>query len=88
MKEFSTIQVDCYAGYKAVEVPREFTYQDRRYKVLEVIDRWYEGGAEFGSPQLDYYKVKTDDNREYIIRYNHQTDVWSLFLPVITSFLI
>jgi hypothetical protein len=84
MKEFETVQVECYAGYKAKEVPREFTYQDRRYKILEVIDRWYEGGVEFGSPQLDYYKVKTDDNREYIIRYNHQTDVWSLFLPVRT----
>jgi hypothetical protein len=84
MKEFENIQVGCYAGYKANEVPREFTYQDRRYKILEVLDRWYEEGEESGAPQLDYYKVKTDDNREYIIRYNHQTDTWSLFLPVRT----
>ena len=80
VKQLERIQVECYAGYKANETPRAFTYQDRRYNILEIIDRWYEGGMKSRMPQLDYYKIKADDNREYLIRYNHLFDSWALLI--------
>lgn len=38
------IQVECYNGYKANERPAAFLFQMRRWKIAEVLDRWYEGG--------------------------------------------
>lgn len=72
------IQVECYAGYKSNETPRAFLWQGRRYEIKEVVDRWHEGGLNPKDPELDYYKVRADDNCEYIIRYNHLFDSWAL----------
>ncbi len=74
--------MECYAGYKANETPRAFIYQERRYNILEIIDRWYEGGRKPGMPQLTSYKVKTEDNRQYIIRYNYMSDTWALMIEL------
>jgi hypothetical protein len=82
MNQFEPITVECYAGYKANETPRAFIYQGRRYDILEVVDRWCEGGIKPGTPRLDYYKVKADDDRQYIIRYNHLFDKWALVIRV------
>ena len=82
MDQIEAIQVECYAGYKANETPRAFIYQERRYNILEIIDRWYEGGRKSGIPQLNYYKVRTEDNRQYIIRYNCIFDTWALMIEL------
>ncbi len=76
------IEVECYAGYKANETPRAFIHRGKRYNILEVVDRWYEGGTGSKAPQLDYYKVKADDEKQYIIRYNHLFDNWILMLQL------
>jgi hypothetical protein len=78
MDSLELIEVECYAGYKAEETPRAFIYRDKRYEILEIIDRWYEGGVKTGSQKLDYYKVKADDGRQYMIRYNSLFDKWAL----------
>ena len=80
--QLEAIQVECYAGYKANETPRAFIYKERRYNIVEIIDRWYEGGRKQGMPQLNYYKVKTEDNRQYIIRYNHLFNTWALMIEL------
>jgi hypothetical protein len=84
MNQLEPIQVECYAGYKADESPRAFVYKNRRYNIVLILDRWYAAGVRSKMPQLDYYKVKADDSREYIIRYNHLFDKWALVvkLPV------
>jgi len=78
MTKLVPIKVECYASYKAEETPRTFYYGQRKYRVVEVIDRWYEGGIRPGRPKLDYFKVKTDDHHQYIIRYNALFDNWVL----------
>jgi len=72
--------VECYAGSRANEVPRAFTYGDRRIIVAEVVDRWYDGGVYPGSPRLDYYKIRADDGAEYLLRYNTLFDAWALLI--------
>ena len=34
------IQVECYAGAKADETPRRFTWEGQTIEVDEVVDRW------------------------------------------------
>jgi hypothetical protein len=34
------ISVECYAGYRGEEEPRAFKLGERRFAVLEILDRW------------------------------------------------
>jgi len=73
---FEHIRVQAYYGYKANERPESFSFRGRQYRVVEIADRWYEGG--YGPVQLDYFKVIADDGQEYILRYNGLFDAWSM----------
>jgi len=66
-----TIQVSCYSGYKADERPIQFTFRGRKLTVLELLDRWY-------GPDHSYFKVVAHDNRIYLIRYDHDDDLWTM----------
>jgi len=76
--KFEKINAEAYSGYKVNERPVAFTFRGRQYRVVEVRDRWYEGRS--GSQQLDYFKVRADDHRIYILRYNNLFDAWSILL--------
>lgn len=78
--EFKEIQVECYSGFKANERPVAFTYQGGRLAILEVTDRWYEGGLDSGRAVVDYFRVKTADGRTWLLRYQAETDSWLLCL--------
>ena len=65
------IHVDCYAGYRGEEEPRSFVFGERRFAVLEIVDRWLD-------PAHRYFKVKADDGRTFVLRHDASTDVWEL----------
>jgi hypothetical protein len=65
------IQVSCYSGYKANERPIHFTFRGRTRMVHEVLDQWY-------GINHSYFKVLADDNKIYLIRYDHDDDLWTL----------
>jgi hypothetical protein len=66
-----TLQVHCYAGWKAGQRPIRFQLGDRDYNVEEILDQWY-------GPDDTFYKVRADDGNLYILRHNAQADHWSL----------
>ncbi len=72
------ITVECYSGYKANERPVAFTFQERRWEVAEILDRWYEGGLEPGQPQVDYFKIRTVEGSVFLLRYLSLFDAWSI----------
>ncbi len=72
------IQVECYSGYQANERPKAFTFRGRRLEILDVVDRWYEGGVDPQRPQIDYFKVKAGDGKIYLLRYQSLFDAWSI----------
>jgi len=78
---FEQIHVECYSGYKANEHPVAFIFQDRRWEVAEIVDRWYEGSSEAGRPALDYFKVRTREGKTFLLRYNALFDVWAIAVP-------
>jgi hypothetical protein len=65
------IRVECYAGYRGEQEPRSFALGERRFTVLEIVDRWLE-------PRSRYFKVKADDGRTFIIRHDVEGDAWEL----------
>lgn len=78
---FVQVQAEAYDGYRAAERPRAFVLEGRRYEVAQVLDRWYEGGLSPRDQKLDYFKVRTREGREFILRYNALFDAWSVLVP-------
>ena len=82
---YERIEVECYSGHKANERPVAFTFQNNRWEIEEIIDRWYEGGLHPSEPALDYFKVRTREGRIFLLRYNSLFDAWSIRIPAKTA---
>ena len=65
------IHVDAYSGYKVNERPRQFTLDDGIYDIAAVLDQWYQ-------PYATYFKVQTVERKTYLLRYDEETDEWTL----------
>ncbi|OPY18604.1 MAG: hypothetical protein A4E74_00542 [Syntrophus sp. PtaB.Bin075] len=74
--EYERIQVECHSGYRINEYPVSFTFQGRRWNVSEILDRWYEGGSDSQRPVIDYFRVKTGEDRVFILMYAGHLDEW------------
>jgi hypothetical protein len=75
---YETIQVECYSGYRVNERPHAFLFRERRREVMEIVDRWYEGGVDPSEPEISYFRVKTTDGEVYLLRYLSLFDSWSV----------
>jgi hypothetical protein len=65
------IHVDAYHGYKANECPRQFVLDEQVYQIAAVLDQWYE-------PTATYFKVQSVEGKMYLLRYDEETDEWTL----------
>ncbi len=72
------IQVECYAGMKADESPRRFTWEGRCIEVAEVLDRWYQVESLPEWPRADCFKVRGTDGLEYLLKHDLESDEWFL----------
>jgi hypothetical protein len=75
---FEEIAVECYAGYKGEETPRAFSLGGRRIEILEILDRWYEGGIDPAGLTHDYFKVKTAEGVVYLLRHTPRFQAWTV----------
>jgi hypothetical protein len=75
---FEEAAVECYAGYKGEETPRAFFYQGRRMEILEILDRWYEGGVDPAGITHDYFKVKTAEGAVFLLRHTPRFRAWTV----------
>ena len=82
---YERVEVECYSGYRVNERPVAFIFQNRRWEVDEIIDRWYEGGQRPSQPALDYFKVRTSEGRVFLLRYNSLFDAWAIRIPPKTA---
>jgi hypothetical protein len=72
------IKVECYAGMKAGETPRRFIWQERTIEIAEVLDRWYQVESKPEWPRADYFKVRSLDEHEYLLKHDLESDEWFL----------
>ena len=65
------VSVRTYSGFKADERPTSFSLGGCDVGVVEVVDRWYD---------LDhnYFKVRGDDGKGYLLRHDLNADAWEL----------
>ena len=80
MKRLELVHVECYSGYRANEAPRAFVWRGKRFRIVEIRDRWYEGGMSGKAIKLDYYRVLAADGNEYVLRYNDRFDRWAILV--------
>jgi hypothetical protein len=65
--------VDAYAGYKGEETPRSFTIEGVCRVVTEIVDHWY-------TDTCSFFRVRTDDDRHYVLRFHLDEERWELVM--------
>jgi hypothetical protein len=65
------IKVEFCSKLQAKERPVAFQVCDRRYRIKEIVDRWYGVGEVF-------FKVEADDNNIYLLKYEERQGCWDL----------
>jgi len=78
---YEKVEVECYSGHRVNERPVAFMFENRRWEIVDVTDRWLEGGVQPGRPALDYFRVKTSEGRVFLLRYNSLFDAWAVRVP-------
>jgi hypothetical protein len=75
---FDEIEVESYSGYKGEESPRAFIHLGKRFEILEILDRWYEGSVDPKALRHDYFKVKTAGDEVFLLRHTPRYQSWTL----------
>lgn len=70
------VKVECHSGYKADEFPLRFYWQNTRFEINEISDRWYQAEPTPHWPVAYYFKVKTEGKREFILKHDLEDDQW------------
>jgi hypothetical protein len=76
--ELTPIHVECHSGYKADEYPKSFLWQNERYEIVEIIDRWHQGAHTPEYHVSDYFKVTTIRSETYLLKHDLENDAWFL----------
>ncbi len=72
------IKVECHSGYKADEYPKCFIWNNARFEISQIIDRWYQGDINPAYPVSNYFKVDTISGEQYIIKHDLEYERWYL----------
>lgn len=80
MKDLFGITVECHSGYKADEYPEIFYWDNIRFEIKEILDRWYQRDTSPEFPAANYYKVITTEQKIYILKHELNKDRWFLWI--------
>lgn len=80
MNDLIPVKVISHAGYKADEYPRCFYLDQIRFDIVEILDRWYQGDLNPDFPPAGYFKVKTTDDKVYILKNDCNSGNWFLWI--------
>lgn len=78
MHDLIPVIVKSYAGFKADEYPVSIIIDGREIGISEITDRWYQGDYNPDYPVSDYFKVRTDESDELILKHEISRDQWFL----------
>ena len=59
--------VECYSGFTYAERPVALTWEDQHLEIQRIL-------AEWRTPEQNWFRVRTTDNREFELAYSHATD--------------
>lgn len=72
------IQVECYAGHKSDETPRRFIFEGVWTEIVAVLDRWHQIESLPEWPRANYFKVRGQDQCDYLLKHDLEVDAWFL----------
>ena len=72
------VQVECYAGSRADETPRSFSWEGRHVEVVEVRDRWRQLERAPGLRRADCFEVLGTDRHVHRLEHDLDSDEWFL----------
>ena len=72
------IRVECYAGSRADEEPQAVHLEDGRHEVVQLLDRWYQGGRSPADPVADYFKLLLAGGEQVLVVRDHACGAWFL----------
>lgn len=76
-KSMLRVNVACYSGFKGEETPLSFIREEKRFQVVEVLERKLE--EDFHSKERRrIFRVKTDNGRRYTLLYREKEEEWYL----------
>lgn len=80
MNDLVEIEVVCHSGYTGDEYPVAFYWENIRFDIIEITDRWYQGDLNPDMPPARYFKVKTADNKIYMLKKDINSNKWFLWI--------
>ena len=80
MNELFPVNVKCYLGYKSNEYPVRFYWDNIRFEIEEILDRWYQHDRNPQFPAANYFKIRTTDQKVYILKHETESDKWFLWI--------
>lgn len=82
---YERVHVERDSG-ESFDCPMAFIFEERRWEVAEIVDRWYEGGLEPRRPGVDYFKVRAVEGDVFFLRYVSLFDAWSIWVEETEEF--
>lgn len=67
-------------AYQEAQDPIAFEWEGHHYRVAQILDRWYEGYPDSTRMPLRYFKVRTEEGVEFLLRYHPFFRAWGLIL--------
>ena len=80
MNDLIEIKVECKSGYKANEYPIKFYWDNICFEINDIMDRWFQGDLNPDYPPANYFKVKTNDKKIYILKHDEHSHKWFLWI--------
>ncbi len=80
MTDLIFIKVECHAGYKADEYPKSFYWDNTRFEIIDILDRWYQTETNPELPAANYYKVQTVLSGSFILKLEIKSHKWYLVI--------
>ncbi len=80
MRDLIPIKVECHSGYKANEYPVKFFWESNVFTIEEILDRWYQYNQDSNFPPANYYKVRSNGNKVYILKQESENNQWFLWV--------
>ncbi len=66
-----TDRVECHSGFHYAERPQAIHWEGQRLKVVEIKTEWR-------TPLSRCFRVRTQDERWFVLSYNEMTDEWTI----------
>ena len=80
MNDLFPVKVVCHSGYKADEYPVHFYWNNTRFEIKEILDRWYQGDGNPDFPAANYFKVNAADGKIFILKNEIKSGKWFLWV--------